>query len=86
MLLDEVMAGLTPTESVEMVDLVQQIRADGITLLVIEHVMKAVMTLSDRIAVLHNGELIAVDQAAAIASDRAVIEGYLGEEYEIAAN
>ncbi len=84
LLLDEVMAGLTPTESVSIVDLIKQIRQSGVTILVIEHVMKAIMSLSDRVAVLHHGELIAVDPPAAIASDPKVIEAYLGEEYEIA--
>lgn len=80
LLLDEVMAGLTPTESVAIVRLIQEIRDAGITLLVIEHVMKAVMALSDRIAVLHHGQLLAVDTPAAIANNEEVIEAYLGEE------
>ena len=84
LLLDEVMAGLTPTESVGIVELIQQIRSSGVTILVIEHVMKAIMSLSDRVAVLHHGELIAVDTPAGIASDERVIEAYLGEEYHIA--
>ncbi len=86
LLLDEVMAGLTPTESASMVELLQGIREQGVTQLVIEHVMQAVMTLSDRIAVLHHGELIAVGLPAQIASDPRVIEAYLGEEFEIADN
>jgi branched-chain amino acid transport system ATP-binding protein len=84
LLLDEVMAGLTPTESIEFVELIRQVRDTGITILVIEHVMKAIMSLSDRIAVLHHGELIAIDTPAAIAADARVIEAYLGEEQEIA--
>lgn len=86
LLLDEVMAGLTPTESLSIVKLIQQIRDSGVTILVIEHVMKAIMSLSDRVAVLHHGELIAVDTPAAIAVDEQVIEAYLGEEYRIADN
>jgi len=86
LLLDEVMAGLTPTESASMVELLQSIREQGVTQLVIEHVMQAIMTLSDRIAVLHHGELIAVGEPAHIASDSRVIEAYLGEEFEIAEN
>ncbi len=84
LLLDEVMAGLTPTESVAIVELIKQIRRAGVTILVIEHVMKAIMSLSDRIAVLHHGELIAVDVPTKIARDEQVIEAYLGEEYHIA--
>ncbi len=84
LLLDEVMAGLTPTESVGIVELIKGIRRSGVTILVIEHVMKAIMSLSDRVAVLHHGELIAVDIPTRIASDERVIEAYLGEEYQIA--
>lgn len=86
LLLDEVMAGLTPSESAAMVELAQKIRQRSVTLLIIEHVMKAIMALSDRIAVLHHGQLIAVDEPAVIASDQKVIEAYLGEEYRLAEN
>lgn len=86
LLLDEVMAGLTPSESTEMVKLIQNIRANGVTLLVIEHVMQALMSLSDRVAVLHHGQLISVGLPSEIASDKKVIEAYLGQEFEIAAN
>ena len=84
LLLDEVMAGLTPTESIGIVKLIKSIREAGITILVIEHVMKAIMSLSDRVAVLHHGELITVDSPQDVARDERVIEAYLGEEYEIA--
>jgi branched-chain amino acid transport system ATP-binding protein len=86
LLLDEVMAGLTPTESVTIVDLIHQIRESEVTILVIEHVMKAIMSLSDRVAVLHHGELIAIDAPTAIASDERVVEAYLGEEFQVAEN
>ena len=84
LLLDEVMAGLTPTESVAIVQLIKQIRDSGITILVIEHVMKAIMSLSDRVSVLHHGELIAVGTPTEIAADEHVIEAYLGEEFHFA--
>ena len=86
LLLDEVMAGLTATESAAIVNLISDIRQRGISILVIEHVMKAVMSLSDRVAVLHHGELIAVDTPAEIATNERVIESYLGEEYVFAAS
>jgi branched-chain amino acid transport system ATP-binding protein len=87
LLLDEVMAGLTPTESRQIVEVIKQIKVQyNLTLLVIEHVMQAVMALSDRIAVLHHGELIAIDNPQVIASDPAVIEAYLGKEFEFAQN
>lgn len=86
LLLDEVMAGLTSSESAGIVKLIHEIRDRGITILIIEHVMKAVMSLSDRIAVLHHGELIAVDTPATVGSDQRVIEAYLGEAYVIAAD
>ena len=84
LLLDEVMAGLTPTESQQIVALIHRIRENGVTLLVIEHVMKAIMSLSDRVAVLHHGELIAVDPPEVVSRDPRVIEAYLGEEFHVA--
>ena len=79
LLLDEVMAGLNPTEVAETVAVLKAVRDGGVALLVIEHVMAAVMELSDRIAVLHHGELIATGAPADVARDRAVVDAYLGE-------
>ena len=84
LLLDEVLAGLTPTEGIEMVELVRSIRDDGVSLLIIEHVMAAIMALSDRIAVIHHGELLSVGKPTQIAKDPKVVEAYLGEEFQIA--
>jgi branched-chain amino acid transport system ATP-binding protein len=78
-LLDEAMSGLRPTESQEMIELVRRIRERGITVLLVEHVMKVIMSLADRIIVLHHGEKIAEGQPQNIVQDKAVIDAYLGE-------
>jgi len=84
LLLDEVMAGLNPTELVQMLDILKRIRAQKVTLLVIEHIMAAIMTISERILVLHHGENIAVGAPREVAGDKRVVEAYLGEEYLLA--
>jgi branched-chain amino acid transport system ATP-binding protein len=81
LLLDEVMAGLTPHEVDETLLLIRKIREEGITLLVVEHVMHAIMSLSDRIAILHHGEKIMEGTPQEVAKDERVIKAYLGEEY-----
>ena len=79
LLLDELMAGLTPTETAEAMELVTRIRDKGITIFMIEHVMKAIMGVCDRIMVLHHGEKIAEGTPQEIATSKKVIEVYLGE-------
>jgi branched-chain amino acid transport system ATP-binding protein len=81
LLLDEVMAGLRPTEVDEMVAIIQRLREAGMTIFVIEHIMRAIMALSDRIAVLHFGTKIAEGPPHEVAHDERVVKAYLGDEY-----
>ena len=78
LLLDEVMAGLTAPEVSSMVELCRRLRGEGLTIVVIEHVLRAVMALSERLLVLDHGEKIAEGPPEAVACDRRVIEAYLG--------
>jgi branched-chain amino acid transport system ATP-binding protein len=78
LLLDEVMAGLNPTEITEIVQVIRKIRNSGVTILLIEHVMQAVTSLAERVYVLNQGRMIAEGTPAAIADDAQVIEAYLG--------
>lgn len=81
-LLDEVLAGLNPTEIEEAIGLVRQINATGISVLMIEHVLKATMAICSRIYVLDYGKLIATGTPAEVTSNPNVIKAYLGDEYE----
>jgi branched-chain amino acid transport system ATP-binding protein len=79
LLLDEVLAGLTPTEIRDIVPLIRALCDRGITILMIEHVMQAVMSLSEHVFVLAEGRVIAEGTPGAVAADPAVIEAYLGQ-------
>jgi len=84
LLLDEVMAGLTPTECDQMVEVFRELnRAEGLTILLIEHVMRAVMALARHIVVLHHGEIISRGAPGEVVRDPAVLDCYLGEEAEV---
>jgi len=82
LLLDEIMAGLNPAEIEATISLIKKVReSSGITMFIIEHIMQVIMTLSNRIGVLHHGEKIAEGTPKEIANNKRVIEAYLGEEY-----
>ena len=81
LLLDEVMAGLNPREVEDVMAMVQAINSRGVTVLMIEHLMKAIMGVCRRVIVLHHGQLIADDSPARIVNDPVVITAYLGERF-----
>ncbi|PJI38927.1 ABC transporter ATP-binding protein [Ferrovibrio sp.] len=83
LLLDEVMAGLRPTETDQMVAVFRDLNRKGLTILLIEHVMRAVMALSQHVVVLHHGQIIADGAPEQVVRDPAVLECYLGEEAEV---
>jgi branched-chain amino acid transport system ATP-binding protein len=79
LLLDEVLAGLNPAEVSSMVDTIRNIRDQGITIIMIEHIMHAIMNLSDRVIVLNYGQLIAAGTPEEVSQNEQVIEAYLGD-------
>lgn len=81
LLLDEVNSGLNPTEISDALDLIREISARGITIVIIEHLMKVVFSLSDRIMVLREGKLISEGPPDEVAADERVIEAYLGSKF-----
>jgi branched-chain amino acid transport system ATP-binding protein len=82
-LLDEVMAGLTPSEHNEMIDAVRNIQKSGVTIVIIEHVMPVIMNLCDRIYVLHHGELICEGPPQTVVRNPEVVRAYLGDEFAL---
>jgi len=80
LMLDEVMAGLTRVEMQELIDLIRSLRDDGVTVVLVEHNMHAVMELSDRVVVIHHGRKICDAEPQVVANDPAVVEAYLGAD------
>lgn len=81
LLLDEPGAGLTPSELTELMDLIRKIRGTGVTIIVVEHLMRMIMEICDRMAVLNHGKLIALGTPDEISNNQEVIDAYLGETF-----
>lgn len=81
LLLDETAAGLNPSEVDQAIELIKKIRDNGTTIIIVEHIMKVIMTISDRIHAINFGQTIAEGSPQEVANNQAVIEAYLGEEY-----
>lgn len=81
LLMDEVVAGATPQEALQMVELIKKVRDQGVTVLIVEHVMKVIMGLSDRVIVMHLGELMANGAPADVVRQPNVLKAYFGDDY-----
>jgi len=81
LLLDETAAGLNPTELLAAIDLIKKIRENGTTIIIIEHIMHVIMTISDRIHAINFGQTIAEGTPKEVAANKEVIEAYLGTDY-----
>ncbi|MEO7982312.1 MAG: ABC transporter ATP-binding protein [Sporichthyaceae bacterium] len=81
LLLDEVMAGLRPAEIEPSLELIRELKGQGVTIVVVEHVMRAIVAVSDRVLVLHQGKVLTVGAPKDVLSDSRVIEAYLGKRY-----
>jgi branched-chain amino acid transport system ATP-binding protein len=79
-LLDEVLAGLVPAERAPMIDLLRELHGDGLTVVFVEHIMAAVMALSQRLVVMHEGQVLVEGLPREVVEDPRVVEAYLGEE------
>ncbi|MGC8657937.1 MAG: ABC transporter ATP-binding protein [Desulfomonilaceae bacterium] len=81
LILDETAAGLNPSELDEAIELIKKIRESGITIIIVEHIMKVIMTIADYIVAIDHGMVIAKGTPAQVASDREVVKAYFGEDY-----
>ena len=81
LLLDEVLAGLVPTERAPIIELLREIHKDGVTVLFVEHIMAAVLALSERLLVMHEGQQLALGVPSDVMQNAEVVDAYLGEDY-----